>query len=308
MATKANRMENEAEQKTSGVGLAIGAAILASILFSGKGILAKAGMAHGTTALEMLALRMALAAPIYAGILFWSLRKRPVPFLALMKSVALGLLGCYICPSMNFYGLETVSASLERVLIHTIPAFVLAMTALTGRGKLSLKAALALGVCYAGVAVSCLGRDGARASADAVGVVSILASCVTYAYFLVQSMAMQKRIGAITFTSVAMLASALACIVQSVVTGHSGMLFSPPEGVFPIAFALAVLCTVFPAYLSAYGIKVLGASRASVLSMVGPLLTPLAAAAALGEQMSGLQILGFSLVFGAGVVLGVRRM
>lgn len=299
-------MENGNEQKIPGVGLAISAAILASILFSGKGILAKAGMAHGTSALEMLALRMALAAPLYAGVLVWSLRRNPVPFAALLKASALGLLGCYLCPSFNFYGLETVSASLERVLIHTIPAFVLAISAFTGRGKLGGKAMVALVVCYAGIGISCLGRDGARASADVVGVASILASCVLYAFFLVESMSMQKRIGAITFTSMAMLTSAIACTVQSFVTGHSGALLSPPEGVFPIALALAVLCTVFPAYLSAYGIKLLGASRASVLSMIGPLLTPLAAAAALGERMSVLQVVGFSLVFGAGIVLAKR--
>lgn len=296
-------MENASEQKNSGMGLAIGAAVIASILFSGKGILTKAGMAHGTTALEMLSLRMALATPIYAGLLFWSFRKHPVPLPSLMKAIGLGLLGCYVCPSLNFYGLETVSASLERVLIHTIPAFVLAITAITGRGKVSWMSLLALGISYSGIAVSCLGKDGSRSTADMLGVSSILVGCIVYAFFLVESMTMQKKIGTVTFTSAAMLSSALACTAQSFATGHSDVLMNPPEGVFPIALALASLCTVIPAYLSAYGIKMLGAGRSSIVAMIGPLLTPIAATVALGERMSGLQIAGFSLVFGAGIVL-----
>jgi drug/metabolite transporter (DMT)-like permease len=293
----------ENQKKQHGLGLAITAAILASILFSGKGILTKAGMAYGVSALEMLALRLSLAAPLYAGILFWSLRKRPIPLPLFFKSIGLGLLGCYVCPTFNFYGLQTVSASLERVLIHAIPAMVLLISWFKGREMLSRKTTIALAICYIGVAMSCLGRDGANARADLIGVTSILFGCLLYAYFLIESVRVQNLVGVVSFTSAAMLGSATVCCIQSIVTGHSQALFSPPDGVFPLAIALAVLCTVFPAYLSAYGLKMLGASRTSVLNMFGPLLTPIIAALTLGENMSSLQMGGFALVFAGGIIL-----
>lgn len=297
----------EYQKKQQGLGLAISAAILASILFSGKGILTKAGMAHGVSALEMLALRMSLAAPLYAAILFWSLRKHPVALPLLGKSLGLGLLGCYVCPTFNFFGLQTVSASLERVLIHAIPAMVLFLAWIKGRKALSRMSIVALLLCYGGVAVSCLGRDGSNATADIVGVSSILFGCLLYAFFMVESVKLQNQIGAITFTSAAMLGSATACTIQSIVTGHTQALIAPPDGVLPLALALAVCCTVFPAYLTGYGLKMLGASRVSVLSMFGPLLTPLLAAVALGENMSGLQIGGFALVFTGGILLSRQQ-
>jgi drug/metabolite transporter (DMT)-like permease len=302
-----------AEEQTIGnaksaapLGIAVMAALLASILFSGKGILTKAGMTHGVTALDMLAFRMILAAPVYAFILFWSLRRQPVRIAALLPAVGLGLLGCYVCPTLNFYGLQSVSASLERILIHAIPAFVIVVAAVRGTEKIRRRTALALAICYTGVALSCLGRDHGRASADPLGITTILLGCLLYAIFLVRSAEMQKRIGTITFTSTAMLASALACLVQNMLQGNVHLL-QPPAGVMPLAVALAVLCTIVPAYLSAYGIKMLGAGRSSVLNMLGPLLTPVAAALVLGERMSALQIAGFTLVFSGALVLARPR-
>lgn len=302
-------MESAEDQNNNGtqaippIGGAVAAALLASILFSGKGILTKAGMAHGSTALDMLALRMGLAAPLYGAILFWSLRNQPIAWTDLGRAVLQGLLGCYLCPTLNFYGLQTVSASLERVLIHVIPAMVIVVAWVKGSEKATRNTAIALTICYTGVALSCMGRDHGRDSADFGGVAAILASGLLYAIFLVQSVGMQKRVGAITFTSAAMFTSSIVILLQNVIQGKASTLLHPPAGVLPIAIVLATLCTVAPAYLSAYGIKVLGAGRSSVLAMIGPLLTPFAAALALGERMSPPQIAGFSLVFTGGILL-----
>jgi|GEM_PF-1815612 len=289
------------------VGPAIAAAILASILFSGKGILTKDGMAHGATSFEMLALRMVIAAPVYATILFWSLRRAPVAPKLIAKAMGLGLLGFYICPSLNVYGLQTVSASLERVLIHASPAMIILASWFKGREVINRKMLFALAVCYGGVVISLLGRDGGRAAADPIGVACILVCCVLYALFIVESVSMQKTVGAITFASSAMLASALVCTGQSIVTGHTAALLHPPAGIIVDAVTLAIACTVFPAYLNAYGLKILGAGRVAVCSMVGPLFTPVAAALMIGERMSMLQIAGFATVFTGGILLSRNR-
>lgn len=282
---------------------AASAAILSSILFSGKGILTKAGMSYGMSSLDMLALRMGLAAPVYAGILLWSLRRSTFTPALTGQAIVLGLLGTYASPTLNFMGLQTVSASLERILIHAIPAFVMVVAALLGTEKLSRQKIVALAVCYGGVTLSCLGGDHGRSSADTFGVLAILAGCLIYAVFLVKSVAVQKLMGTLAFTSTAMLASTTACLVQNALTGRLVQLSHPPEGVFALGLVLALFCTVLPVYLSAYGMSKLGAGRSSTLNMFGPLFTPIAAAMVLGERMGTLQIGGFVLVFAGGILL-----
>ena len=304
-------MENEGNQSTQQqnlqrIGVAIAASVIGSLLFSGKGILAKAGMSHGESSMGMLALRMAFAAPVYAAVLFWSLRREPVPFKTLAQCAGLGLLGCYLSPTLNFYGLSTVSASLERVLVQACPAIILVFAWLKGRHAMTRFTIAALFVCYVGVALSCVGRDGGRATADPLGVSAILIGCVTWAFFVVQGVDMQRKVGTAVFTSCAMLTSALVCCVQSVATSGVGTFVHMPAGVLPIALALALLCTAAPSYLTSYGLKVLGAGRASVLTLFGPLLTPIAAAAFLGERMSAEQVGGFALVCAGGILLNRR--
>jgi drug/metabolite transporter (DMT)-like permease len=302
-------MSNETVPQSSDtpiIPFAIASAILASILFSGKGILAKAAMSHGSSAMGILALRMGFAAPIYATVLFWALRRQKVPGKLLGKSAVLGLLGCYLAPTLNFYGLGTVSASLERVLIHACPALILVLAWAYGRQKITRLVALALAISYLGVAISCLGRDGGNTSANPTGVIAILTGCIIYAFFVVHCVEIQKQVGTLIFTSTAMLASALACLVQTLFSGTLTATLHPPSGVIPIALVLAVFCTAAPAYLSSYGMMILGAGRSASFSMIGPLLTPLAATAILGERMSVPQIGGFALVFTGGLLLSRR--
>jgi len=292
----------------TGVGLAIIATITGSILFSGKGILAKAGMAHGASAMEMLALRMAFAAPIYAAVLAWSLTRRKVSFRALTKAAGLGLLGCYVSPTLNFYGLSTVSASLERVLIYACPALIILIAFLKGRERINRFTLVSLLICYVGVAISCFGRDGSNATADPLGVCSILLGCVTWSFFVVESAQMQKGMGTLVFTSTAMLSSALACGIQSILSGHLQQFTHPPAGVLPIAIILATLCTAAPSYLTSFGLRILGPGRSAALTMFGPLLTPLMAAVILGEHMSGPQVSGFIIVLSGGILLSRRNL
>lgn len=300
-------MEQQSQIEKSYLMPAVVAAIMASILFSSKGIFTKNAMTYGVTAMDMLTLRMVFAAPIYAAVLIWSLRRNPVAPKALVRAMLLGLVGYFICPSFNFNGLQTVSASLERILIHSSPAFILIVAWIKGREKMQRSTVIALAICYAGVLASSLGRDNGNAYADPIGVISILMSSLLWAFFLVEAVEVQKRVGAITFTSAAMLLSAALCLGRTAITGHSEHLLNANTQVYIDGILLGVVSTVAPSYLGAYALKKLGASQVGIYSMVGPLFTPVAAALYLGEQMSALQIVGFTLVFVGGFYLQSGR-
>ncbi len=276
--------------------LAIVAAITGSLLFSGKGILTKAGMSLGAESLQMLALRMAFSAPLFGFILIWSLRGKKILPSDFWKAAGLGLLGTWVSPVLNFHGLATVSANLERLLIYACPVMTLLFAFLIGKERMTQKGILALILSYLGVIIAVLGRDGINATADPEGTISILLGCITYSLFVVISVKMQQRMGVLIFTSIALFSSSIITSIHLMIQLGPTALLQPPEGVLPLAIGLAWACTVAPGYLVAYSVAKLGASKSSIVQMVGPLFTPLAAGIVLGEKMSSLQWVGFSFV------------
>lgn len=289
--------------------LPIIAAITGSLLFSGKGILTKAGMALGAESLQMLALRMALSAPIFGLVLLWSLKGKKISSSDFWKAAGLGLLGTWISPILNFHGLATVSANLERLLIYACPVMTLLFAYLIGKERMNHKGILALVVSYLGVIIAVMGRDGLNASADPEGTISILLGCITYSLFVVISVKMQNRMGVLVFTSIALFSSSIITSIHLIIQLGSAAVLAPPPGVMPLAMGLAWACTVAPGYLVAYSVSHLGASKSSIVQMVGPLFTPVATGFILGERMSPLQWGGFSLVLvGALLLIQSRKV
>jgi drug/metabolite transporter (DMT)-like permease len=75
----------------------------------------------------------------------------------------------------------------------------------------------------------------------------------------------------------------------------------PDEPVVWVYLALlSVVSTYLPILTLLLGIKMIGASRGAVVSLVGPVSTAIIAAAVLGERIEGIQALGMAIVM-AGV-------
>jgi len=69
---------------------------------------------------------------------------------------------------------------------------------------------------------------------------------------------------------------------------------------------MAILSTVLPSFMLAYGVRRLGASSASILSSVGPISTVVLSATYLGESVTLWQLLGMSLVVTGVLVLAQK--
>lgn len=280
--------------------------IAGSILYSTKSLFVKHLMADSATSGDILALRLAWAAPVYLAVIFWNLSRRQAALGDLAKMAALGCLGFWIAPRMNFAGLHSVSAGLERILIQSSAVFVVLFAAIHSRKRPRGIVVGSVAVCYVGMVLALVGRDEGRSFADPKGALLIVGAAVAWAVFVVGVGRLQKRLGVWLSTSVGMVAAAVPALTETVFLGRQAVVAETPPAWIPALAGLVLVGTIVPSFLAQTGLARIGAVRSSILSLAGPALLPLMAMATLGESMPWQQVAGLSVVLASCAALGLR--
>ncbi len=281
-------------------------ALAGAVLFSAKAILVKLSYRYGVDAVTLIALRMALSAPFFAGALWFA--SRGAPRLAAgehARLVAIGLLGYYAASFLDFLGLQYVSAALERLILYLTPTIVLLISAIWFHKAITRLDALALALSYGGIVLACW-HDVSFAGGDvALGALLVFASAVCYALYLVLSGELVRRVGAIRLVAYAMCVASAACMVQFVLVNPLASL-AQPVPVYWLSAANAVFSTVIPVFATMLAVARIGAGNAALAGTVGPVATILLGYLFLGEAISAWQVAGTALVL-AGVFVLSRK-
>ncbi|HYE05770.1 MAG TPA: EamA family transporter, partial [Planctomycetota bacterium] len=184
------------------------ATVAGTLLFAGKGVLAKLAYARGVDATTLIGLRMGLALPVFI-VLFWRAERaapRPATWGETIATVALGMLGYHVASWLDFLGLERVDAAVERVVLYIYPTLVVIAAIARGRQAISARVIAALALTYAGIALT-WGGQARVGGADGVGVALVAASAVAYAGFLIGAEGLMARLGSGRFIALAMCGS-----------------------------------------------------------------------------------------------------
>lgn len=280
--------------------------VTGSILYSSKSLFVKHLMGDGATSGEILSLRLAWAAPFYLAVVFRGLSRRAVRLSDLAGMAALGWLGFWLAPRLNFHGLGSTSAGLERILIQSSTAFVILFVALRARRAPRKLVTVSVLVCYAGMLLAMVGRDEGRAFADPVGAAYILGAACAWALFVVGVGRFQRTLGVGLSTSVGMASAAIPALAESALTGHAARLVALPPGWFAPLAGLVALGTIVPSFLAQAGLARVGPVRSSILALAGPAILPLLAAFSLGETMPWQQVAGMSVVLASCAAMSLR--
>jgi drug/metabolite transporter (DMT)-like permease len=282
------------------VGLAL--AIGGSVLFSAKAIVVKLAYRYGVDAATLIALRMAFSVPFFIAGYRWSSRGRALMRADHGRLIAIGLLGYYAASTLDFLGLQYVTAALERLILYLNPTIVLLMSALFLGKRFGRTDFVALALAYGGILLVFV--HDVRLDSDDVtlGALLVLGSAICYAVYLVLSGELVKRVGAIRLTSYAMCVSTVAVFIQFVLLNPVEALAQPAE-VYWLSLINGVFSTVLPVFATMMAVERIGASRTSLAAMVGPVATIALAYVFLGETVSGWQIAGTALVLAGIYVL-----
>ena len=284
-----------------------GLALLAAFGFSLKAIFIKLAYPYGVDALTLLALRMVFALPVFLWV--GLARQRAGDALGAGdwgRIVGLGCLGYYAASLLDFWGLQYISAGLERLILFTYPTLTILIGVLFQGKPLSWREGVAMVLCYTGIGFAFVHDLGLADARDVwLGGSLVFASSVAYAVYLAGSAPMIARLGALRFAALAMLVSTAATLLHFTAVQPFAA-FIQPWPVYGWSLAMAVFATVVPVFALAAAIRQLGAGRTSLYGMVGPLLTIGFGWWLLDEAVSPAQLAGAGLVV-IGIVLVSRR-
>lgn len=276
-------------------------AMLGAVGFAGKAIIVKYTYQHypGTDAVTLLMLRMLVALLPFAAIAWWASRGREK--LAVRDRwfvVALGFSGYYLASFLDFWGLQYITASLERLILYLNPSLVLVLSIVfLGRRSKPIQW-LAIALSYVGVFLV-FGHELSFAGTHPVaGTVLVFASAVSYAFYLIYSGELVKRLGALRLTGLASIWACAFCLLQFALTRPLESIVQIPVGVWWLSLINGTFCTVLPVLLVMMGVQRIGAAMASQVGMIGPLVTIFLGIVLLNEPFTGWLVVGTLLVMG----------
>ena len=299
-----NSISHHSRDRQYVIGLAI--AIFAAVLFSTKAIVAKLIYRYHVDAVTLIAFRMMFSLPIFAMVAIWQLRRGGrLAWQDRCRLIVLGLVGYYLSSFLDFLGLQYISAGLERLILFLTPSFVLLISALFLKRKVSRVEWTALCVCYLGIVLVFL--HDLRLAGDQVmlGSVLVLGAAIAYALYLIQSGQLVVRLGTLRLVSYAMCVASVACITQFFVLRPVSMLIQP-AAVYWLSLVNAIFCTVFPVFLTMFAVQRIGAATTSLAGMIGPVSTLFLGALLINEPITSWQLAGTVLVL-SGMYLLSRR-
>ena len=275
-------------------GLAL--AIIGSILFSAKAVIVKLAYRYGVDAATLLTLRMALSLPFFIVALAWSSRgAQPLSHTDHMRLIFIGLLGYYAASYLDFLGLQYVTAALERLILYLSPTLVVVLSSFVLRKHFGRYEWGALALCYGGILLVFWHDASLEGGQVLLGSGLVFASAVCYATYLIMSGELVQRLGAIRLTAYAMCVSSFAVFAQFAVLNPISAL-RQPQAVYGLSLLNALLCTVLPVFATMLAVERIGAGRASMASMIGPVSTIALAYLFLDERISVWQLAGTALV------------
>ena len=287
--------------------------MLGAIGFSGKAILVK--MAYRDTdvdTISLLALRMLFSLPFFLGMAFFVSKRTGNIKLTKkqwMSIIVIGLLGYYVSSFLDFWGLQFISAGLERLILFTYPTMVVFLGAFIYKKRISRFQMIALILSYAGIAIA-FAADIKHSNNSNVllGSLLVLTCAFTYAVYVFSSGQMIPAMGPVKFTSYAMLAATGGILLHYLFRNQFQFhLMHYEPTVYWYSLMMAVLTTVLPSLLVSEGIKRIGSSNVAIVSSIGPLATIALAYWFLNEPFGWPQAVGTALVV-AGVILLGRKL
>ena len=275
--------------------IAIGFGLTGIILFSTKAIFAKLAYQYEVDAIYVLLLRMVFSLPFYLILAFFENEKKVTATKnEYLRLLLLGFLGFYLASYFDFKGLEYIKASLERLILFIYPTFVIILSFIFLKIKISRYQFYAILVAYFGICIVFLPEiEISTPSTTLKGSLLVLLSAVTYASYIFGSGCLIPKFGTRRFTCYVMIVSSIMIITQFIIECEMSVnLLNFPKEVYMYGILIAIFSTVIPSFLISHAIKELGPNQFSLFGSIGPISTLMLAHVFLEERLSTLQVLG----------------
>jgi len=284
-------------QQTKGAAVVVVSASCSATL----AIFLKFAYAAGANITTIISVRFVLAALF---LLLWlKLRRIPVrlPLAQVLALCAMGAVGYGGMSLLFAIGLRFASASLAGMLLYTYPAIVTILSVLLREERMDPWKALALLICLGGLYLV-LGVS--FTGIQPIGAVSILAAAFIYSIYILIGNRLLKRVDPLV-------AAAYICGSTGIAFSAYGLATRTLQVSLPLQGWASILgITLLPTFLGIVcflaGIRLIGASRASIICTLEPFITVLLSCLLLKERISLPQVLGGVLIISGVLSLQFR--
>jgi drug/metabolite transporter (DMT)-like permease len=288
--------------------IGVGLCISAVVGFSLRPVLIKAAYIEMPDPITILALRMMIALPIFIGMAAWTHIKHGTSGASardIAAAVGLGCIGYYAASTLDFIGLQYVPAGIGRLILFLYTSFVFVLSSLFLGTPIRGRDVLALMLIYSGLALGLAVTPPTSGQNMMLGVTLILAGAMLIAIYLVSGSQVVNRLGAVRYTSYAMMSATVCCVLQFAMLRPLSALDVPQNTI--VLCAVLTVVSVLPEFFVAEALRRIGANQVAIIGALGPISTMVFGYVALGETMTMLQLLGASLVVGGIVAVSRAR-
>jgi len=270
--------------------------------FGSMAIFAKIAYAHGSNVITVLAIRFVAASLLFLLIMKvsntpWSIKRRQLLYL-----IGLGAAGYGVLSNLFFYGVSLIPASVASLVLYTYPTIVCIMAYLLGDEKMYPKKVIALIVSGVGL-ILVLGPT--FENLNIRGVISVLATAVLYALYIVMSNRVLKEVHWLPSSTIVTLSAAGFFTIGGSITGKID--YSVSGVVLLSALGIALFSTVLAIGGLYAGISMIGPSKVAIVSTFEPVVTIVLAAIIFSEVLAVEQFLGGTLILVSIIILQLSR-
>ena len=295
---------SELKNKKSNLGPTL--IIIAACFWGSMGIFVRHLEAYGFTAIQIVSIRLTLAAVIFSILQIFidragfKIALRDIPlFLGLGLGSILFFTICY------FSAITIMPLSTAAILLYTSPIWIMLMAALFFHEKLNAKKLIALALAFAGcVLVSGISGDGITA----VGLLLGLGSGLGYGLYSILGTVALRRYSPYTVTTWTFIFAACGswcvCRPADMILKFAGAEKLPLLLGFCVLTALVTAVIPFLTYT--LGLRTVEASKAGIIATLEPVVATIIGIVCFGEGLTILSALGILLVLAAVVVLNIK--
>lgn len=271
--------------------------VISAASFGTLAIIGRFAYADGLDVTTMLFLRFTFAAILMFAWL--AIRKEPLPRgRTLLQLAGMGGLG-YVGQSFCFMSaINYASTGLVALLLYLYPVFVTILTVIFQKVKLTSRTVFALVLATIGAALTANPQGG-----QLPGILLAISAAAIYAVYILVGTGVMQKVSAIQSSAVIF---ASAAMVFGIMTAIRGPHWPTTQNGWLAISGIAVIATLLPVATFLGGLKIVGATDASLLSTLEPVVTVVLAAMILGEKVQPLMIAGGVLILAA-VILIVNK-
>ena len=215
-----------------------------------------------------------------------------------------GVIGIISFNVLYFEAAEIVTLSMTSVLLYTAPFFVVILSAIIFREKLTGQKGLSLVFAFAG----CLlisGVIGSEQGFNAEGFLLGLGSGVGYALYTIFSKFALKKYHPFTLTFYTFFVAGI-CLIPFCNIPYMADVAVNVDGALMWMLALGLLITTLPYFLYNFGLKGLDAGVASVMAFIEPMVATIAGFVIYNEAPTVFNLLGIAMILTAVILLNIQ--